>query len=123
VARVLPCDDLRTSAVMAGLPRPSATRVRLAAARHEFEYYCGACGVLQRARLWHIALPVRCCVCAVRLVVPPPRRTWRRRPPDGPPDLPQTVPGLFCPQCGGHLSDADRTRHEAAHCWRCGLWF
>jgi hypothetical protein len=149
VARVLPNDDFRASpqvsrqaGQMAGrravrtratdVPtltalQPLQTGAALGpAAAAWFEFYCGACGVVQRAGVWQIALPGRCTVCGLRLVVPAPRArapvsaaAWR---------LVRAAPlpgarGLYCPKCGAYLAHADRTRNAAANCVRCAVWF
>lgn len=126
VARVLPCDDLRTVSIAARGSRACVQRERVPAGRRVFEYYCGACGVLQQTSVWHIALPVRCEVCAARLIVPPPRHPRRhaRGPlPTAAAAVAAATCGLYCPQCGQHLPDADHSRRAAAHCRRCALWF
>ncbi len=44
--------------------------------RRRFEFYCGACGHMQQARVWDIALQADCTCCGLRLIVPAPR--WGR---------------------------------------------
>ena len=45
--------------------------------RRRFEFYCGQCGRLQRARVWDIAAQKRCTGCDALLIVPAPRAPRR----------------------------------------------
>lgn len=102
--------------------------------RRSFEFYCGACGHLQAARVCDIATQRFCRVCDALLIVPAPG-AWR-----GLRDVPvrrrarvaaavaacsnqEDGKGLFCPHCGRNVPHADRSRRQQSFCGACALWF
>jgi hypothetical protein len=129
VARVLSAGDLRFSlqyALIHLVREPSWQHTAGAGESRRFEFYCGACGALQTSSVWHIARQGRCRVCNAFIIIPAPRvRAGRTRPAWR---LVRSAPlpgsrGLYCPACGGHIAEADRTRHCAAFCATCQRWF
>ena len=92
-----------------------------------FEFYCGGCGRLRQARVWDIAYQRVCENCGVLMIVPSLR--WRRAlsgqalvayraAASG-----QCSSRLYCPQCGGVVSPADRSRERMTRCPTCEIWF
>jgi hypothetical protein len=87
------------------------------AGRRRFEFYCGACGRLQAARVWDIASQTCCVWCGELMIVPCPAHARR---PTG--DQPASV-GLHCPRCGAEAAVSDRNRLRHSYCTRCRIWF
>jgi transcription elongation factor Elf1 len=121
VSRIFTRGDLRRSLHHLML---ATFRVRLAdhrlerRARRRFEFYCGACGHLQQARVWEIATQQRCAVCDAMMIVPCPPHRHR--------DADATAcdgSALFCPRCGTRVEPADRSRRTRTRCPACRKWF
>ena len=86
-------------------------------ARRSFEFYCGACGRLQKARVWDIASQTPCQFCNELMIVPSPRHAPRGSAAADAPDR------LYCPQCGQIATLSDKNRRRNSYCAACGLWF
>jgi len=120
VARVLTRNDLRCSLhhLMFWAPRPRVASESLdVRARRTFEFYCGACGHLQQARVWDIATEQTCSICGTVMIVPAPVRMTV--------DDSERHEGaaLYCPRCGQRIEPADRTRRTPTVCPACRLRF
>jgi predicted RNA-binding Zn-ribbon protein involved in translation (DUF1610 family) len=95
--------------------------------RRRFDFYCGACGRLQQARVWDIAAQRNSRWCDALMIIPTPRHA--RRAPIVPTEWSANASrqadrgALYCPQCGTPLAAADRTRQRMSHCLGCGIWF
>lgn len=86
-------------------------------ARRLFEFYCGACGHLQDARVWDIATQTPCQWCGELMIVPSPAHPRRMT-------TSSTSPAeLFCPQCGQPAPLSDPRRRRNSYCDHCAIWF
>ncbi len=91
-----------------------------AEARRRFEFYCGACGRLQGARVWDIASQTCCVACGELMIVPsPPHRPRHAISAESA----EPADALYCPGCGQAATVSDRRRVRHSYCERCADWF